>query len=409
MTVTFAAIEEARRCIAGAVAVTPCIASPSLSRLTGAGIRLKLENLQHTGSFKSRGALVKLAGLTPEQRARGVVAMSAGNHAQGVASHAQRLGIPATIVMPSFTPLTKVEGTRQYGARVILHGEGFEEATAHARRLEQEEGLTFVHPYDDPAIIAGQGTVGLELLEAVPDLDVLVVPIGGGGLIAGCAIAARHLKPGIEIIGVEAVLYPSVYRLLHHLPPDFGGPTVAEGIAVKQPGGLTLPVIEALVAEVLLVGEDEIEAAMTRLLETEKIVAEGAGAAALAAVLAHPQRFTGRTVGIVVSGGNVDMRMLSSVIMHGLVRDGRIARLRVAITDQPGLLAKVAQLIGEAAGNIVEVHHGRALSRLSAKSAELEIIVETRGPGHVREIVNRLMAMGYTVSLLDAAESTGSF
>jgi len=406
MTVTFAAIEEARRCIAGAVAVTPCIASPSLSRLTGAGIRLKLENLQHTGSFKSRGALVKLAGLTPEQRARGVVAMSAGNHAQGVAYHAQRLGIPATIVMPGFTPLTKVEGTRQYGARVILHGEGFEEATAHARRLEQEERLTFVHPYDDPAIIAGQGTVGLELLEAAPDLDVLVVPICGGGLIAGCAIAAQHFKPGIEIIGVEAVLYPSVYRLLHHLPPDFGGPTVAEGIAVKQPGGLTLPVIEALVAEVLLVGEDEIEAAMTRLLETEKIVAEGAGAAALAAVLAHPQRFTGRTVGVVVSGGNVDMRMLSSVIMHGLVRDGRIARLRVAITDQPGFLAKVAQLIGEAAGNIVEVHHGRAFSRLSAKSAELEIVVETRGPGHVREIVNRLTATGYTVSVLDAAEGS---
>ena len=263
--------------------------------------------------------------------------MSAGNHAQGVAYHAQRLNIPATIVMPSFTPLTKVEGTRQYGARVVLHGEGFEDATAHARRLEQEQGLAFVHPYDDTAIIAGQGTVGLELLEAVPGLDVLVVPIGGGGLIAGCAIAARHLRPGIEIIGVEAALYPSVYRLLRRLPPEPGGPTVAEGIAVKQPGGLTLPVIEELVAEVLLVGEDEIEAAMTRLLESEKIVAEGAGAAALAAVLAHPQRFTGRTVGVVVSGGNVDLRLLSSVILRGLVRDGRIARLRVAITDQPGL------------------------------------------------------------------------
>ena len=234
----------------------------------------------------------------------------------------------------------------------------------------------------------------------------LVVPIGGGGLIAGCAIAARHLKPGIEIIGVEAALYPSVYRLLRKLPPELGGPTVAEGIAVKQPGGLTLPVIEELVAEVLLVGEDEIEAAMTRLLETEKIVAEGAGAAALAAVLAHPQRFTGRTVGVVVSGGNVDMRLLSSVILRGLVRDGRIARLRVAITDQPGLLAKVAQLIGEAAGNIVEVHHGRAFSRLSAKSAELEIILETRGRAHVREIVNRLTATGYTVSVLDAAEGS---
>ena len=234
----------------------------------------------------------------------------------------------------------------------------------------------------------------------------LVVPIGGGGLIAGCAIAARHLKPGIEIIGVEAALYPSVYRLLRRLPPEPGGPTVAEGIAVKQPGGLTLPVIEELVAEVLLVGEDEIEAAMTRLLESEKIVAEGAGAAALAAVLAHPHRFTGRTVGIVVSGGNVDLRLLSSVILRGLVRDGRIARLRVAITDQPGLLAKVAQLIGEAAGNIVEVHHGRAFSRLSAKSAELEVILETRGGGHLREIVNHLTATGYAVSVLDAPEGS---
>jgi threonine dehydratase len=406
MSVTFKDIEEARHRIAGAVATTPAIVSPALSGLTGAEIVLKLENLQRTGSFKARGALVKLAGLTDAQRARGVVAMSAGNHAQGVAYHAQRLGIPATIVMPRFTPLTKVEGTRQYGARVVLHGEGFEEASARARELEEQDGLTFVHPYDDPAIAAGQGTVAVEMLEAFPDLDVLVVPIGGGGLIAGCAVAARHLKPGIEIVGVEAALYPSVYRSLRRLPPDFGGATVAEGIAVKTPGKLTLPVIEELVAEVLLVGEDEIEGALTRLLETEKIVAEGAGAAALAAVLTHRPRFAGRRVGVIVSGGNIDMRLLSSVILRGLVREGRLARLRVAITDQPGLLARVAQLIGEADGNIVEVHHGRAFSRASAKSAELEVIVETRGPGHVREIVNRLTATGYPVAVLDAAEGS---
>lgn len=401
MSVTFTDIEAARGRLTGAVAATPCIASPSLSRAVAASVVLKLENLQHTGSFKSRGALVKLQGLPDEQRRRGVVAMSAGNHAQGVAYHAQRLGVPATIVMPTFTPITKVEGTRQYGARVVLHGEGFEEATAHARELEEAQGLAFLHPYDDPAIIAGQGTVGLEMLETFPDLELLVVPIGGGGLIAGMAIAAKHLKPEIEIVGVEAALYPSVYRVLRQLPPDFGGPTIAEGIAVKTPGGHTLPIIEELVSEVLLAGEEVIEDAMIRLLETEKIVAEGAGAAALAAVLAHPERFAGRRVGVVVSGGNVDLRLLSSVILRGLAREGRLARLRIAIPDQPGLLAKVANLIGEARGNIVEVYHGRAFSRLSAKATELEVIVETRGPGHVREIVNRLTAMGYAVTLLE--------
>lgn len=405
MSVTFADIEAARGRLEGAVAATPCIVSPSLSRALGASLVLKLENLQHTGSFKARGALVKLQGLTAEQRARGVVAMSAGNHAQGVAYHAQRLGIPATIVMPTFTPLTKVEGTRRYGARVVLRGEGFEEATAHARELEAGEGLTFVHPYDDPAIIAGQGTVALEMLEAFADLEVLVVPIGGGGLIAGMAIAAKQIKPEVEIVGVEAALYPSVYRVLRKLPPDFGGPTIAEGIAVKTPGGHTLPLIEALVSDVLLAGEEVIETAMVRLLESEKIVAEGAGAAGLAAVMAHPERFAGRRVGVVVSGGNVDLRLLSSVILRELARGGRLARLRVAITDQPGVLAKVANLIGEANGNIVEVHHGRAFSRLSAKAAELEVIVEARGPAHVREIANRLAATGYPVTVLDSLET----
>ena len=332
--------------------------------------------------------------------------MSAGNHAQGVAYHAQRLGVPATIVMPTSAPLTKVEGTRRFGARVVLHGEGFEEATTHARALEEKEGLTFVHPYDDEAIIAGQGTVGLEMLEADPGLEMLVVPIGGGGLIAGVALAAKHLRPAIEVIGVEMVLYPSVYRALRGLPPDPGGPTIAEGIAVKAPGKLTLPLIGELVSDVLLVDEEDVEAAVMRLLEAEKIVAEGAGAAALAAVLLQRARFAGRRVGVIVSGGNIDMRLLSSVILRSLVREGRLARLRVAITDQPGVLAKVANLIGEGGGNIVEVQHGRAFARVSAKSAELDVMVETRGPDHVREIVNRLTAIGYPVKLLDAAEGT---
>jgi threonine dehydratase len=406
--VTFADVEAARRLIAGEVVETPCVASPGLGHLLGGDpslVALKLENLQRTGSFKARGALAKLAGLSGEQRARGVVAMSAGNHAQGVAYHAQRLGIPATIVMPTFTPITKVEGTRRYGARVVLHGEGFDDAAAHARQLEEREGLAFVHPYDDPAIVAGQGTVGIEMLEAFPDLDALVVPIGGGGLIAGVAVAAKHLKPGIEVVGVEAALYPSVYRTLRGLPPDFGGGTIAEGIAVKTPGALNLPVIRELVADVLLVGEEAIEAAMVRLLEGEKVVAEGAGAAGVAAVLAHRERFAGRRVGVVVCGGNVDTRLLSFVLLRGLAREGRLARLRVAITDQPGALGRVANLVGEGGGNIVEVQHGRAFSRLPAKSAELEVIVEARGPDHVREIVNRLTANGFPVSLLEGAEA----
>jgi threonine dehydratase len=408
MTITFARIEAARRRLAGITAVTPCRPSPALSELAGAELTLKLENLQDTGSFKARGAFVKLAGLGDAERRRGVVAMSAGNHAQGVAAHAQRLGIAATIVMPTFTPTAKVEGTRRYGARVVLHGEGFEAAAEHARALEEQEGLTFVHPYNDTDIIAGQGTVAIEMLEAASDLDVLVVPIGGGGLIAGMARAARHLKPGIEIVGVEAALYPSVHRAMRHLPMGPGGPTIAEGIAVKQPGNLTLPLIEELVGEVLLVGEEEIEAAMIHLLETEKIVAEGAGAAALAAVLANPDRFAHRRVGIVVSGGNIDLRLLSSIILRDLARGGRLARLRVAITDQPGLLAQVASLIGEGGGNIVEVYHRRAFSRLSAKSAELDVMLESRGASHVRDIVHRLAAAGHSVTLLPAAEGAVS-
>jgi len=408
LAVNFSDIEDARARLVGAVARTPCVRSEALSRISGAELYLKLENLQHTGSFKVRGSFVKLSLLSAEQRARGVVAMSAGNHAQGLAYHAQRLGIPAVIVMPTCTPNTKVEGTRQYGARVILHGEGFEEAASHAHDLEEEEGLTFVHPYDDPAIIAGQGTVGLEMLQDVPDLDVLVVPVGGGGLISGVAIAAKHVKPEIEIVGVEVSLYPSVYRLGRDLPPEPGGPTVAEGIAVKSPGRLTIPAIEALVSDVILVSEEEIESAMMRLLESGRIVAEGAGAASLAAVLGQQTRYAGRRVGLVVSGGNVDMRLLSSVIFHGLVRGGRLARIRVAITDQPGILAKVANLIGEGGGNIVEVYHRRAFSNLSAKSAELDVIVETRGSDHVKSIFNGLLAAGFDANLLPSGQGSES-
>ena len=315
---------------------TPCLRSRTLSDITGAELWLKFENLQYTASFKERGALNRLAQLTPEQAAAGVIAMSAGNHAQGVAYHARRLGIPATIVMPRHTPFVKVENTRRFGARVLLEGEGVEEAALHAWEIAARDGLTFVHPFDDAAVIAGQGTLALEMLEAAPGLEVLVVPIGGGGLIGGMATAAKAVNPRIEIVGVEAALYPSVYRRLRGLPALAGGPTIAEGIAVKEPGNLTYPIIERLVSEVLLVEEAAIEAAVLQLLEIEKTVAEGAGAAGLAAVMSHPDRFRGRRVGLVLCGGNIDSRLLSAVILRGLVRTQRLVRLRVGVPDSPG-------------------------------------------------------------------------
>jgi threonine dehydratase len=326
--------------------------------------------------------------------------MSAGNHAQGVAYHARRLGIPATIVMPHGTPFTKVERTRHLGARVLVEGDGFDTAGAFARELAAKEGLVFVHPYDDERIIAGQGTVGLEMLADDPDLDCLIVPIGGGGLIAGIATAAKALKPGIELLGVEAKLYPSMYNAVRGLEPASGGSTLAEGIAVKRPGERTKPIVESLVSEILLVGEDTLERAVMQLIEVEKLVAEGAGAAGVAAMLAYRERFAGKRVGTVICGGNIDARMLAHILMRGLVRDGRMVRLRIEITDQPGALARLAGVIGKAGGNIIEIYHQRMFHDVPVKKADIDAVVETRNAEHVREIVQGLNAIGFPTRLL---------
>ena len=405
LPVTLEDVRRAAARIGGAVVHTPCLRSETLSRIAKADVWLKFENLQFTASFKERGALNTLLQLTPDERGRGVIAMSAGNHAQGVAYHAGRLGIPATIVMPSFTPNVKVKHTRDHGARVVLHGDTLAEAAAEAHRLAKDERLVFVHPYDDPRIVAGQGTIALEMLQDVPQLDTLVVPVGGGGMIAGCAIAARGLKADIKIIGTETAAYSAMHQLLAGEPVAVGGDTVAEGIAVRDIGALPLAVARALVDCVETVDEVAIEHAIALLLEVEKTVAEGAGAAGLAALLAHPQHFTGRKVGIVLSGGNIDTRLLASILLRGLVRDGRIVRLRLMIGDLPGQLARVAGLIGKAGGNIVEVQHQRLFGGVVAKSAELDVTVETRGRDHVRELVSALQADGFKVRVLEGAEA----
>jgi threonine dehydratase len=401
MTVSIAEIRDAAGAIAGQVKRTPSVDAPRLAELIGAErVVLKLESEQYTGSFKDRGALVKLLSLGPEERKSGVVAMSAGNHAQGVAYHAHRLGIPATIVMPVGTPFTKVERTRHLGARVLIEGDGFDTAGAFARELAAKEGLVFVHPYDDEKIIAGQGTVGLEMLADDPDLDCLIVPIGGGGLIAGIATAAKALKPSIEILGVEAKLYPSMYNAVRGLEPASGGSTLAEGIAVKRPGERTKPIVESLVSEIMLVGGDTLERAVMQLIEVQKLVAEGAGAAGLAAMLAYRERFAGKRVGTVICGGNIDARMLAHILMRGLVRDGRMVRLRIEITDQPGALARLAGVIGKAGGNIIEIYHQRMFHDVPVKKADIDAVVETRNAEHVREIVQGLNAIGFPTRLL---------
>ena len=408
MTVTLADIRTAAEALRGHIIRTPTVAAPALSAELGCQIWLKLETQQHTGSFKPRGAFVKMQSLTAAQRQAGVIAMSAGNHAQGVAFWAGRLGIPATIVMPKGTPFSKVERTRALGARVELHGESLSEAAAHAETLAQQGGLTFVHPYDDERVIAGQGTLALEMLEDAPDLDCLVIPIGGGGMAAGMAIAAKALKPAIEILGVQARLYPAMAEVLAGRPPTSGGDTLAEGIAVKAPGKLTRAIIGVTVAEILLVGESDIECAVQRLAESQKTVAEGAGAAGIAAILADPDRFRGRRVGTVICGGNIDSRILASVLMRGLVRDGRMARIRVEISDAPGRLAAVASLIAETGGNIVECYHQRLFQDVPIKHAELDVVVETRDPEHVREILDRLRAAGFPPRLLSATKEAGA-
>lgn len=398
-------IEKAAAAIEGAVQRTPFLHSLTLSRILGAEIFVKFENLQFTGSFKERGALNKLLSLSDAERSAGVIAMSAGNHAQAVAWHAQRLGIPATIVMPEATPFIKVRQTEVLGATVILKGKDLSEAAAFAERLSSERGLAFVHPYDDPAVIAGQGTVALEMLADQPDLDDLIVPIGGGGLISGVAVAARALKPDIRIIGVEAAGYPSMRNVLEGIEPEGEGATVAEGIAVKEPGQLTRQIVRDLVDEIIVVSETSIENAISLYVTIEKTVAEGAGAASLAAVVENPTRFAGRRIGVVLSGGNIDPRILATVLMRGLVREGRIARLRIEIVDDPGALAEVAGIVGEQGGNILEVYHQRLFSRTVVKKADLDIVVETRDPEQMQKLAARLKEAGFPVRLLDASDA----
>ena len=405
LPVTLEDVEFAAARIGDAVVHTPCLRSETLSRIAKADVWVKFENLQFTASFKERGALNTLLQLTDAEKKRGVIAMSAGNHAQGVAYHAGRLGIPATIVMPSFTPNTKVEHTRGHGARVVLHGDTLAEAATEAHRLADAEKLTFVHPYDDPRIIAGQGTIALEMLQDAPEIDTIVAPVGGGGMIAGCAVAARGLKPDIKVIGVETTSYPAMHQLLAGEPVTAGGDTIAEGIAVRDIGKTPLAIAKALLDQVLTVDEVAIERAIALFLEVEKTVAEGAGAAGLAALLAHPQHFIGRKVGLVLSGGNIDTRLLASVLLRGLVRDGRIVRLRLMIGDLPGQLARVSGLIGKAGGNIVEVQHQRLFGAVVAKRTELDVTVETRGRDHARELVEALSAEGFKVRVLEGADA----
>jgi len=393
--VTFADIEAARGVIAGHVLRTPLLPAPPLSALMGADVYVKYENLQVTNSFKERGACVKLAALGAAERRRGVIAMSAGNHAQAVAYHARRLAIPATIVMPVTTPFVKVKATEALGATVVLYGETLVEAQARAEAIAAERDLVWVHPYDDPHIIAGQGTIALEMLEEVRDLDVLVVPIGGGGLIAGCAIAARALTPAIEIVGVECALYPSMWNALHQGNKPCGGATLAEGIAVSKAGKLTLPVVREYVSDIVLVDEPVIERAVNAFLTLQKAMAEGAGAAGLAAMLTEPQRFRGRKVGLILCGGNIDPRILASIMVRELERADRIVSFRLTIPDRPGVLGHIATQLGEFGANILAVEHHRLFLDVPAKGAKLDVTMETRDSAHADEIFRAFEAEGY--------------
>jgi threonine dehydratase len=393
--VDFAAIEQARRTIAGAVLRTPILPAPKLSALTGAEVFVKYENLQVTNSFKDRGALNKLASLSPAERQRGVIAMSAGNHAQAVAYHAARLRIPATIVMPVTTPFVKVAATRLHGASVVLHGESTGEAQARVEELVAEHGFIQVHPYDDARIIGGQGTIALEMLEEVPDLAALVIPIGGGGLISGNAIAAKAINAKIEVVGVEAALYPSMWNALHGKDQVIGGATLAEGIAVKKVTGLTVAIVRELVSDILLVEESALERAVNAYTTLQKTVAEGAGAAGLAALLASPARFKGRKVGLILSGGNIDPRILASITVRELEREERIVSFRLTTTDRPGVLGHIASRLGELGANILEVDHRRLFLDVPAKGAKLDVTIETRDAAHAEEILSALAADGY--------------
>lgn len=389
-------IRAAAARIEGRVLRTPFLYSDSLSRATGARVWLKLENLQATGAYKERGAANRLALLTPEERSRGVVAMSAGNHAQAVARHAQLLGIKATIVMPLHTPVTKVTRTAAWGAHVVLHGEMLADAASHAHHLAETEGMVFIHPFDDEGVMAGQGTMALEMLADQPDLDALVIPVGGGGLISGCAVAAAALKPGIEVIGVEVAAYAAFAQILAGQPVSVGGPTIAEGIAVRDIGVKPLAVVRALVHDVIVVPERAVEEAIALLAEGAKTVAEGAGAAGVAALLAFPERFEGKSIGIPVCGGNIDARILANVLLRNLLRDGRLLRLVLEIPDRPGVLADIAGRIGHSGGNIIEVSHQRLFASPSVQTAELEVMFEARDASHGAEIV-QMLQQTYTV------------
>lgn len=388
-------IEQAAHRIDGHVLRTPLVPAPRLSELTGASVMVKHENMQATASFKERGAVNKLLTLDEDERERGVIAMSAGNHAQAVAYHARRFGIPATIVMPETTPLVKVENTRAHGARVVLHGETLYESAQKARELAGAEQLVLVHPYDDPAIMAGQGTVAREMLQDEPDLDMLIIPLGGGGLMAGNAVAAKALKPGIELIGVEAALYPSFFNAVNAEDLPVGGPTLAEGIAVKTVGVQTLPIVSSLVSDIVLVGEDLIERAVNAYACLQHSLAEGAGAAGLAAMLKEPERYAGRKVGLVLCGGNIDTRLLAAIMVRELERENRIVAFRLTSSDRPGLLGKVASLLGQEGANILEVNHGRLFLDVPAKGVTLDVTVETRGEAHSRAIEAMLRENGF--------------
>ena len=392
--VTLADIRRAADTIRGSVMVTACNESRTLGDICGCRLFLKFENLQFTATFKERGALNRLQALSPEERTRGVIAMSAGNHAQGVAYHAKRLGIPATIVMPTGTPMVKIENTRRHGAEVIITGQTLEECFAFVGAHAEQRGLILVHPYDDPLIIAGQGTIGLEMLEAAPELDILVVPIGGGGLISGIATAAKAIKPSLQIIGVQAQLYPSMYNAVKGTQLPMRGDTLAEGIAVKAPGRITTEIVRELVDDIVLVSEDQIERAVATLISIEKTVVEGAGAAGLAALMSDPSRFAGQKVGLVLSGGNIDTRLIASVLTRELAREGRLTQLSLDIPDRPGQLAAVAALLADAGANIIEVSHQRTFSDLPAKATLLQLVIETRDSAHLDEVMAKLGASG---------------
>jgi len=394
--VRFEDIEAAAARLSGQVLDTPCVESRTLGQIIGARVFLKFENLQFTASFKERGALNKLATLMESGvPILGVIAASAGNHAQGVAHHAQRLGLRAVIVMPQHTPTVKVERTRGFGAEVVLHGDNFDQARDRALQMAAEQGLTFVHPFDDPAVIAGQGTIGVEMLRAQPDLDTLVIAVGGGGLISGIATAVRRLKPGMQIVGVQTSRFPAMVNLVKGTAHEQGASTIAEGIAVGQPGQITGTLVKDLVDDLVLVDEGDIEQAIVMLLEIEKTLVEGAGAAGLAALLKDPARFAGRNVGLVLCGGNIDPMLLAAILERGMVRAGRLARIRVAARDTPGVLARITSIVGEAGANIDEVHHQRAFSTLSVQSVEVELVLQTRNPAHVQDVVARLGAAGF--------------